>query len=122
MRRPQRAVAAVHGASLRPRRVGAADIDDGRVLQSGWSAVETVRPLSGRARLNGRFAPPTEPTRGQRFSIVIDDGTAAGHTAFEWHTGREWGPGEEIDFEAPVESESVRGIPSMELVRESGLG
>jgi arylsulfatase A-like enzyme len=93
-------------ASVRPCRAGSAEIDDGRVLQSGWSTVETVRPLSGRARVTGRFTPPTEPTPDQRFVASVDDGTSAGDTVFEWHGSLALEARAEIEFEAPIESES----------------
>jgi len=93
-------------ALVRPCRDGAAEIEDGRVRQSGWAIVETVRPVPGRARLIGRFTPPIEPTPGQRFAAVIDDGTSAVNTVFEWSSSRTGEPTAEFEVVAPIESAS----------------
>jgi arylsulfatase A-like enzyme len=107
---------ALKGASVRPCRDGAADIDDGEVFQSGWSAVEIVRPVVGRPRLTGRFAPPIDPSPEQRFAVLVDDGVTAGVTVFEWHAGERHGPGSELDFAARIESDS--GFARVRLVSE----
>lgn len=110
---------ALRRASVRPCRDGLVDIDDGLVLQSGWSSVDIVRPLDGHSRLTGVFLPPVEPGSKQRFAVVVDDGVAAGSTAFEWHAGQGELPPPDLEISARIES--ATGFVRVRLVSE-GMG
>ncbi len=70
--------------SLPPGRV---TVDEQTIVQSPSSLVDLLRRTLPGDRLVGRFEPPAVPRPGQRFSIVIEQGTRAPRVVFEWSPG-----------------------------------
>ena len=54
------------------------------LIQSGTSAVDLVRPVSGGETLVGSFIPPTDPKPGQRFDLVITREDGSPIRRFTW--------------------------------------
>jgi arylsulfatase A-like enzyme len=54
------------------------------LIQSGISAVDLVRPVSGGETLIGSFVPPTDPKPGQRFDLVITREDGSPIRRFTW--------------------------------------
>jgi arylsulfatase A-like enzyme len=84
---------------------GAVKIEGEQVRQSGWSAVDFVRPVPAGARLRGAFTPPSPARDEQSFEVIVERDGQAPTTVFAWPAPwfRAWGG---HDFDVPLGPEA----------------